>query len=154
VKLTASSAWSLEEIERFVDGQRIPLRLACLTARREPLVCSLWYVYEDRSFWLATQKSARVARNLERHPLCGFEIAPETPPYKGVRGQAEARLLPERGPEVLARLIDRYLGGRDSDFAKWLMARSDREVAIRLVPTWLTSWDFSARMHGAPNPPG
>ena len=154
MKLTASSAWSLDEIERFVDGQRIPIRLAFLTSRREPLVCSLWYLYADRSFWVATQKSARVARNLERHPACGFEIAPETPPYKGVRGQAEARLLPERGPEVLGRLIDRYLGGRDMDFAKWLLARGDREVAIRLVPTWLTSWDFSARMQGAPEPPG
>jgi nitroimidazol reductase NimA-like FMN-containing flavoprotein (pyridoxamine 5'-phosphate oxidase superfamily) len=153
VKLTASSAWSLDKIERFVDSQRIPIRLAFLTPRREPLVCSLWYLYDDRSFWLATQKSARVARNLECRPLCGFEIAPETPPYKGVRGQAEARLLPERGPDILARLIDRYLGGRDSDFARWLMARSDREVAIRLTPTWLTSWDFAARMQGVATPP-
>jgi len=148
VKIRASSAWTLEEIEPWITEQRIPIRLACLTRKNEPLVCSLWYLYEDGSFWCATQKSARVARYLARHPLCGLEVAPEMPPYRGVRGQAEASLLPDRGPEVLLRLIERYLGNSDSDFARWLLARSSREVAIRLRPTWLTSWDFSARMQG------
>jgi len=152
MKVRPSSAWTPDGIERWVTGQRIPIRLACLTGKGEPLVCSLWYLYENGCFWCATQKSARVARYLARHPLCGFEVAPEMPPYRGVRGQAEAALLPDRGPDVLQRLIERYLGDLDSDFAGWLLARSNRETAIRLRPTWLTSWDFSARMQGISAP--
>lgn len=152
MKIPASSAWTLDGIERFVAAQQIPIRLACLTRRGEPLVCSLWYLYEDGHFWCATRNSAKVAGYLASHPLCGFEIAPEMPPYKGVRGQAQAALLPDRGADVLLRLIERYLGDPESDFARWLIARSDREVAIRLSPIWLTSWDFSARMQGTSPP--
>lgn len=42
--------------------------------------------------------------------------------------------------------MDRYLGTRDSGFARWLLARQDREVAIRIEPDWLTSWDYGERM--------
>lgn len=141
-----SSAWPLERIEDFLEAQRIPIRLACLTPRGSPIVCSLWYLYADKALWCATQKASRVARYLHDHPQCGFEIAPESPPYRGVRGQGQAELLAARGPEVLGRLIDRYLGSRDSDFARWLIGRAHQEVAIRIAPEWLTSWDFSSRM--------
>jgi hypothetical protein len=108
----------------------------------------LWYLFEEGSLWCATQKSARVVDYLTRNPACGFEVAPESPPYMGVRGQAAASLSAERGPEVLLRLIDRYLGDRETSLARWLIARSSDEVAIRLSPRWLTSWDYSGRMGG------
>lgn len=148
MELRASSAWPRAEIQRFLEQQRIPLRLACLDRRGEPIVCSLWYLFENEALWCATQKSARVVDYLERNPVCGFEVAPEAPPYMGVRGQASASLTAERGPGVLLRLIDRYLGDRESSLACWLIARSSDEVAIRLSPRWLTSWDFSGRMGG------
>ena len=141
-----NSVWTLPEIERFLGEQRIPIRLACLTPRGGPIVCSLWYLYADSALWCATQKNARIVRYLTEHPLCGFEIAPESLPYKGVRGQGKATISAERGADVLLNLIDRYLGGPDSEFARWLMARRDNEVAIRIDPTWLSSWDFSNRM--------
>ena len=46
--------------------------------------------------------------------------------------------------EVLVR------GGRRgqdrSDLSDWLMGRIDSEVAITIVPSTLTSWDYSPRM--------
>jgi hypothetical protein len=57
-----------------------------------------------------------------------------------------AELVPAEGAQRLGELIDRYLGDRDSDLARWLLSRADGEVAIRLRPRWITSWDFSARM--------
>lgn len=141
-----NSAWPMPRIEQFLIGQRIPIRLACLTPRGNPLVCSLWYLWDDGALWCATQKNARLVNYLRDHPTCGFEIAPESLPYRGVRGQGQAMLVPERGPEVLGRLIDRYLEDRGSEFARWLIDRSSSETAVRIVPAWLTSWDFSARM--------
>lgn len=145
-RIRSSSVWSLPEIESFLASCVIPVRLACLTSRGEPIVCSLWYLHEDGVLWCATQKTAKVAQYLRDHPLCGFEISTETLPYKGVRGQGEVTLSLERGPYILLQLIDRYLGTRDSDFARWLLARSSGEVAIGIKPAWLTAWDFSARM--------
>jgi nitroimidazol reductase NimA-like FMN-containing flavoprotein (pyridoxamine 5'-phosphate oxidase superfamily) len=150
--IRSNSAWSAEQVGQFLQAQRIPLRLACSTADGTPMVCSLWYLYQDGALWCATQQSARVVSYLEDHPQCGFEVAPESMPYRGVRGQGRASISPARGLAVLEQLVDRYLGGRESDFAHWLLARGDREVAIRIAPAWLTSWDFAPRMARAAAP--
>jgi hypothetical protein len=54
--------------------------------------------------------------------------------------------VPARGAEILEALVDRYLGTRESRFARWLLARGKEEMAIRIVPSRISSWDFSRRM--------
>ncbi len=147
MKIRDSSAWSKPEIAGFLGDSVIPVRLACVTPSGAPLVCSLWYVYADDAIWCATQQSAAVVKYLEKDSRCAFEIAPEQPPYKGVRGQGRASLVQAEGQDVLLRLVDRYLGDRESGFARWLIKRSDTEMAIRISPDWITSWDFAARMN-------
>jgi len=128
----------------------VPLRLACNGASGHPVLASLWFapLADDGLLWCATQGDARVARLLERDPRCAFEVADERPPYRGVRGQATATLHPERGEEVLRRLIDRYLDDPGSDFAAWLLARAERETGIAIAPRSLLTWDFRERMGG------
>jgi nitroimidazol reductase NimA-like FMN-containing flavoprotein (pyridoxamine 5'-phosphate oxidase superfamily) len=144
--IRSSSVWDEQQISQFFVDTLIPIRLACIDHDGEPLICSLWYLYADGALWCATQQSASVARLLEADPRCGFEVAPETMPYRGVRGQGRASLSAAQGPDTLLRLIDRYLGTRDSGLANWLIAQSAAEVAIRIEANWLTSWDFSQRM--------
>jgi len=50
-------------------------------------------------------------------------------------------------------VIRRYLGSEDSQLARWLLERDVREMAIRIEPLQLTSWDFAERMGPAPGPP-
>lgn len=144
--IRSTSAWSAGQIEKFLLDAVIPVRLASLSKSGAPLLCALWYVYDQGCIWCATQRSAKLVGLLERDQRCAFEIAGDLPPYRGVRGQGTATLSAADGPSVLLRLIDRYLDSRDSRFAQWLMARQDEEVAIRIEPTWLTSWDFARRM--------
>jgi nitroimidazol reductase NimA-like FMN-containing flavoprotein (pyridoxamine 5'-phosphate oxidase superfamily) len=144
--IRSSSAWDEQQINRFLADAVIPIRLGCVDHEGDPLVCSLWYLYADGALWCATQQSASVITLLEADPRCGFEVAPETMPYRGVRGQGKVVLSAEQGPGTLLRLLDRYLGTRDSGFATWLIGRSSTEVAIRIEPAWVTSWDFSQRM--------
>ncbi|MEO8443888.1 MAG: pyridoxamine 5'-phosphate oxidase family protein [Gammaproteobacteria bacterium] len=141
-----SSAWKAAGIEQFLLGAEIPVRLACLGKDGTPLICSLWYHYDQGSIWCATQLDARLVTLLGNDPRCAFEIAGDQPPYRGVRGQGSASLSREDGPAVLQRLVDRYLKSRETAFARWLLSRQDDEVAIRIQPDWLTSWDFSGRM--------
>lgn len=140
------SAWDTPGIEQFLRVTTIPVRLACLTANGAPLVCSLWYLYADGALWCATQASARIVALLAREPRCGVEVAGDLPPYRGVRGQGLAVIDAAAGAAVLPQLIDRYLGSRDSPFARWLLARQAEEVAIRIAPDWLSAWDYSRRM--------
>ena len=144
--IRSSSAWSAADIQQFLLVTEIPVRLASLSASGAPLLCSLWFLYDQGAIWCATPRSAKVVELLQNDPRCGFEIGGDLMPYRGVRGQGSATLSRADGPEVLLRLIDRYLHSRDSAFARWLMARQNEEVAIRIQPAWLTSWDFSARM--------
>jgi nitroimidazol reductase NimA-like FMN-containing flavoprotein (pyridoxamine 5'-phosphate oxidase superfamily) len=147
-QIRSGSAWQLPQISRFLNESVIPIRLACNDSRTVPLVCSLWFLYDEGALWCATQKSASVAALLEASPECGFEVAPQEMPYRGVRGQGVASMSTDAGAEVLLRLIDRYLGERDSSFARWLQSRADNEVAIRIKPAYFSAWDFSQRMTG------
>lgn len=124
----------------------MPVRLACLTASGWPLVLSLWFLYRHGALWCASRPGARVVEHLGRDARCGFEVAREAPPYRGVRGQARATVLRAAGGPLLGELIDRYLGARTSPLARRLLAGAADEVAIRVVPTRLTSWDYTARM--------
>jgi len=144
--IRSSSAWDQAGIDAFIQRTIVPVRLACADSAGVPLICSLWYLYDDQAIWCATQQSAAITQYLQQQKQCGFEIAPETMPYRGVRGQGAVTLDPEAGEAVLRKLIARYLDDSDGGLARWLLERADTEVAIRIQPEWLTSWDFSPRM--------
>ena len=82
-------------------------------------------------------------------PRCAFEIAPNEPPYWGVRGRATASLEPEGASALLRRLLDRYLGSADSSLGQFLLARAEEELVVRLRPSRIASWDYSGRMQDA-----
>jgi nitroimidazol reductase NimA-like FMN-containing flavoprotein (pyridoxamine 5'-phosphate oxidase superfamily) len=144
-----SGPWTTSEIERFLAQTRVPLRLAANGANGHPLLVSLWFTCRDGRLWCATQRDSRIVTLLTRDPRCAFEVAPDRPPYRGVRGQALASLHDERGPETLALLIDLYLGDRTSELARWLLGRAESETAIALEPRSLVSWDYRERMGAA-----
>ena len=145
LNIRRGSAWTAVQIEAYLGAEEIPVRLGSISGGA-PLVSSLWYLYEEGVIWCATRPDAHLIRWLEGNPRCAFEVAGDCMPYKGVRGQGVAILDASLGEEMLLRLIDRYLHDRDCDFARWLIARSEGEVAICIRPDWINSWDFSGRM--------
>jgi hypothetical protein len=142
--------WSRGTVEHFLDGARVPVRIACNGAAGYPLLASLWFVAREGSLWCATQRSARVAERLAADGRCAFEISTESPPYQGIRGRGVATLRPERGPEILELLIARYLAGSSPELAEWLRRRAANETAIEIAPQTLLSWDYRDRMEPSP----
>jgi len=138
--------WSEAEVGAFLETAVVPLRLGCQRPSGFPLVLSIWFVHEAGALWCATQARSRVARLLADDPRCGFEVAADAPPYRGVRGPAEATLVPERGEAVLRAVLARYQGGVESPLARWLLARAASEVALRIAPLGWTSFDYTPRM--------
>ena len=138
--------WSSEEIQRFLKETTIPMQIAVNDTNTNPLLISLWFISDGLSLWCATQSSAKILRHMQSHPVCGFQISPETMPYRGVRGQAKVTLSDDDGPRVLETVVDKYIDEQESDFSRWLLARKDTEIAIKLEPLKITSWDYSARM--------
>jgi nitroimidazol reductase NimA-like FMN-containing flavoprotein (pyridoxamine 5'-phosphate oxidase superfamily) len=140
-----SGPWDEARVERWLTEARIPVRLG-VTAPTGPLVVSMWYRFADGALWCATGEDADVVTHVRRHPRVGFEIGPDVPPYRGVRGTAEASIVPERGAATLERLLERYLDDANAGLADWLRDGADDEVALRLDDLHIASWDFSGRM--------
>lgn len=138
---------SLEDYQKFLDETIIPLRLASKTESGWPINLSLWFLYEDDALYCATPSTAKIVRHLENDARCAYEIASDLPPYCGIRGQAEAEILPQLGGKILERLLHRYLGGTDNTLARSLIKNRSSEVAIRLEPTTVHTWDFTDRMN-------
>lgn len=138
--------WSDDQIQRFLDDTRIPLKVACNGATGFPLMASLWFSAEGGKFWCATQRGASIVSRLAHDPRCAFEVSVEAPPYCGVRGTGLASLHDESGEDVLRTLIERYLGDATSKLARLLLERVDHETAIAIEPRTLISWDYRERM--------
>lgn len=138
--------WQPAEVVTFLEQERTPLRLAINGHDGFPFLASLWFRYASGALWCATHEDSLVAKRLAQDPRAAFEVSVSEPPYYGVRGQAVVERLPERGKQELEALLERYLGGHDSKLARWLLSRADEEVALRIEPKWLTSWDFRERM--------
>lgn len=147
--MNISGPWSIDQIEDYLESAVIPARVACCSDSGWPASATLWFVYEEGAFWSATPAHAALAGWLERDPRCSIEVAGEMPPYKGVRARARASLVRDPDRDVLRKVIRRYLGSEDSGFARWLLERPVEEMAIRIDPLRITSWDFRARMASA-----
>lgn len=133
-------------VENYLRKSKIPLRLSTVTASGWPVVLSLWYLFEEGSLYCATPQHAKAAAYLTAEPRCAFEVAADQPPYCGVRGQALATIDADRGVEILERLLIRYLGGTGNPLGQGLLNRPTPEVAIRLEPQNIFTWNFSDRM--------
>ena len=135
-----------ENNNKLVYDSKIPIRLACIKPNGMPSIVSLWYIQIDGKIYCATQKSAKIVSYFQKNPLCGFEIAGDKPPYKGTRGEGNVKVLDEKGQEILAILIQKYLGDKESMLSSFLKNNSKTEVAIEISPQKIFNYDYSKRM--------
>lgn len=150
--VTLKGPWDQFQIESFLKDSAFPLRLACVGADGFPRVVSVWYDYDGQFLRCVSHRSSKLVSLLEQSDRVGFELAPNEPPYHGVRGQGVARLDSDADGRVLSELLQRYLGGTDSSLGQWLLSRSEDEVLITIEPLRLFSWDYRERMGDDPSP--
>ena len=147
MKLSTKSAWDIPAIATFLEATAIPIRIA-VKNNGFPVICSLWYAFDAdaNNFICVSHESSHLIQLLQANNRCAFEIAPNEPPYCGVRGQALASLTREGAGAALDTLIDRFLGDTNQSLARWLLDRADQAYLIRLTPVWISSWDYRNRM--------
>ncbi|MFB6356009.1 MAG: pyridoxamine 5'-phosphate oxidase family protein, partial [bacterium] len=88
----------------------------------------------DGAFWCATHEQAKVLEYLRHEPECAFEVSPNEPPYKGVRGRGTAEIERDEDKHVLTRLIKRYLGDTSTMLGKMLLNSDREEYKIEIEP--------------------
>lgn len=136
-----------------LTNNKIPIRLACISISDWPIVVSLWYTYLNGKVYCATQNTAKVVKYLRKNPKCGFEIAGDAFPYRGIRGYGKASILENKGEEILRMLIQKYLTGKETTISslklyKLLLSKEhlQNEVAIEIIPAAMFKWDYKKRM--------
>jgi len=152
--ISKTSAWSHEILASYLEDAAIPMRIATY-GNEFPSICSVWFFFDpERELLLcASHKNSQLVKQLTRNNKCAFEIAPNDPPYKGVRGRGQVTLTHAGVEDTLHKLIDRYLGDSNDSLAKWLLDRKEEEYVIELSPSWITSWDYGHRMERNSSPP-
>lgn len=144
--VTLKGPWDKGQIDSFLQHSTFPLRLACVGDDGFPRVVSVWYGYDGQQLRCVSHRSSQLVGLLEKCEKVGFELAPNEPPYHGVRGQGIARLDSDADGAVLGEMLQRYLGGTDSKLGNWLLSRAEDEVLITIEPLRLFSWDYRERM--------
>ena len=144
---------SEDMIVECLTNSKIPIRLACMSISDWPIVVSLWYTYLNEKVYCATQNTAKVVKYLRKNPKCGFEIAGDSFPYRGVRGYGKASIVENKGEEILRMLIQKYLTGKETTISslklyKLLLSKEhlQNEVAIEIIPAAMFKWDYKKRM--------
>lgn len=137
--------WDMPQTEAFLEEMNIPIRVAS-SGSRGPIVQSLWFDFNDGALWCATQASSLLVKRLTANNDIGFEVSGDNAPYRGVRGTGVTSIHPELAGETLHRLIKKYQGDTETDLSRWLLSRLDKEVAVKITPLTLATWDFSGRM--------
>ena len=146
---TIKGPWNRSQIDAFLQDSTFPLRLACVGDDGFPRVVSVWYGYDGKRLRCVSHRSSKLIGLLKGCDRVGFELAPNEPPYYGVRGQGIAQLDTTADGTVLTELMQRYLGRTESKLGNWLLSRADDEVLITIEATRLFSWDYRDRMSQA-----
>ena len=136
-----------DQINSFIPDVKIPIRVGFVKSNGVPAVVSLWYVCKYGKIYCAVQKTAKIVLYLQKNSMCGFEIAADKPPYKGIRAEGTVHILNETGAYVLDLLIDKYLGEKESTLSKFLRNNAKTEVAIEITPQKIFNYDYSERMN-------
>jgi hypothetical protein len=138
--------WDSSQVRAFLDDVTIPMRIGVSTSSGRPIVLSVWFMRDGDKIIGATRPTSTLIKCLTRNPECGFEIAADSLPYRGVRGSASVEIEQSSGTRVLDQLLLRYLGSLDTPLGKKLRSQSHDEVSFILKPSMLVSWDYSERM--------
>ena len=110
------------------------------------LIVPVWFEYRAKCFLSCSPNESLLVRALREQPQVAFDVSTNDVPYQGVRGRGVARCSVAPDKKALEELLHRYIAGTDNKLARWLLNREGTEALIEVEISWLTSWDFSARM--------
>lgn len=146
MNISLKGPWDWSQVENYLTTSNFPMRVACIGQDSFPRVVSVWFGYDDGRLLCVSHRSSQLVKLLRKNERVGFEVAPNEPPYYGVRGQGIAKLDSDAQGTVLRSMLERYLGGTNSSLADWLLSRAEDEMLISIEPSRIFSWDYRERM--------
>jgi hypothetical protein len=107
----------------FLNELHRPAQVASVSESGQPLLGSLWFLFERKRFWFSSAKAGVLPRAAKRGAPVAVIVDDFDPPtsIRQVRVRGRAQIEPHE-PAVVRRIYERYLG---SDVEEWpLLFRS------------------------------
>lgn len=100
--------------------------------------CTLLRIY------ITTHKTSKKVDYLRNNIIIGFCIDDPTPPFKGVQGKAEVKILEDinANTELAKKMMIKSTGSLDNPIAKWLLTEIEKgnEVILEITPKYFSTW--------------
>jgi PPOX class probable F420-dependent enzyme len=129
-------------IEELGDLVELPLLAILATHRKDGgvLLSPVWHEWRDGGFSVVTGSRGIKTQHLRRDSRVSIVVAEQTPPYRGVEVDGDARLTTDGVAEAARRIATRYLG--EEGGAAYADGAADDQL-IRIEPGRLRGWDFA-----------
>ena len=143
-----------DEIAEFIDHSRTAT-LATVSPGGRPHLVAMWYAVLDGEIWFETKAKSQKAVNLRRDSMVTVMID-DGQTYDTLRGVSiDGRAEIVDDPDSLLRVgisvWERYTGPYSDDMRPFVDQMMYNQIAVRVVPTRLRSWDH--RKLGMPEMP-
>ena len=140
---------SENEVKDFLSDSKLNLHLGTVDKDGYPNVHPTWYLYDESKgvIYIETGKESKKTNNLKRNDKMYFCIDEGNPPYKGIRGKGDVKILsnPDTNLPIAQRIMVKYLGSIDHPMAKLLLenVRNGNSVLLEIKPKYYSTWDYS-----------
>ena len=140
---------SMTEIEaRDYLKKHTILHIGIVDRKGEPNVAPVGYYFDSNSskIYVTTHKNSKKVRNLSNKKNVSFCVDNPNPPYNGVRGKGEVKVLEEINYNrlIAEKLLMRSLGSLEHPTSKWLLDEIEKgdEVVLEISPLYYSTWDY------------
>jgi PPOX class probable F420-dependent enzyme len=136
------------QINAFLASPRLA-HFATTGSDGSPRVRPMWYAWDEGIFWLTTRRRMRrTGADLDASPVVALGIASEEFPYFAVVARGPVEVWEWQRESWLERMARRY-----DAYPQWYEGaiEEDDRVVLRMHPTEIASWDFSAGDYEALN---
>ena len=105
--------FSKNEIREFLLDSKLNLHLGTIDPDHFPNIHPTWYIYDDSKdvIFVETGKQSKKISNLKKNDKIYFCVDDGNPPYKGIRGKGNVRILtdPDANFPIAEKIMLKYL---------------------------------------------
>lgn len=140
-----------EEVDDFLDGRGVLMRIATVDASGDPHVTPIWFVYEEGRIWFTPREHSAWREHILGHPRIAVTIDEEAAPYRKVIVEGEAELVHELGDDDIwrdryRRISERYTSPEGADaYVTNTIDQPRALMALTLDRCQVTTWRMPHR---------
>ena len=129
--------------DNFLKTQKV-LRLATIDQSGTPHIVPVWYIYNQKKFYVGTNTRTEKAKNLKKNKRVSFciDVGIHSPKIYGVMGKGNAKLILDENKvlSIAKKILKRYFRTLENKSAKELL--EDTDCVIEITPKKISTWSY------------